>query len=137
LGNAARQPEDRLDRVERLLLELRAELRQVARGRAAAGGDVSDLLTKAAVRRLIHCDKATLEAMLRSRRLRGVPAPSGKGTRIPRSELERYQSAGAPSAAEALAPVKARRAARARPRGPAAVEAAAAIRGIPVPSADK
>jgi excisionase family DNA binding protein len=116
----------RLEYIEHLVLQLRTEVHALAAGRDR---DPLELLTKAAARRLLHCDKPTLDAMLRSGRLRGAPAPSGKGVRIPRAELERLTRPPPP-------PEPPRRPPR-RPSRGAASGPGIAIRAIPVPRGDE
>lgn len=128
MATPARQLEDRLDRIERMLEEL---LR--APGRAAGG-----LLSKREAARRLRIDRtpgATLDQLLRSGRLRSVPALNGRGVRIPVDEVERLLREGL-TPAVAPAPPARRPPGRAR-RGAGASETAEAIRSIPIPKFDE
>ena len=129
MAAGAPQIDDTVARLEALVRRLEERLAAVER---PAG---PELLTKRAAARALGCDRATtLEQLIRSGRLRAVPAPSGKGLRIPRSEVERAKREGlrqAPARAASPAPPRVRPRGSARAR-PAAADVAAAIRSLPV-----
>lgn len=132
---AARQLEDALARLERLERKLDALL---ARGRAPAGGGAA-LVTKRAAARILGCDRGTtLEQLIRSGRLPTVTAPSGKGLRIPRAELERVLREGPVQVVTpATRDARSGKATRAKDRTASAAALTAEIRAIPVPQIEE
>jgi hypothetical protein len=120
---------EQLDRVERLLLDL------VTRERGVARAANAELLSKRAAARRLHIDReTTLEELIRSQRIRTVPALSGAGVRIPSDEVDRLLREGLPPI---VASTPARRApARAKQKPSGAADTARAIRSIPIPRPD-
>lgn len=116
----------RLERIEQLLEDL-----------ARAGpGRRGELLSRREAARRLRVDRtpgATLDQLLRSGRLRAVPALNGRGIRIPSEEVDRVLRNGLPPPPAAP---RARRLSRAR-REASPSEAAAAIRAIPIPKLDE
>jgi excisionase family DNA binding protein len=116
-----------LDRVERLLLDL-------VRERGASRAANAELLSKRAAARRLHVDReTTLEELIRSKRIRTVPALAGGGVRIPSDEVDRLLRDGLPSA---VAPSAARRTPGRAQKCASGAELEQAIRSIPIPRPD-
>lgn len=127
----------KLELVLEELREVKRQLAELVRARPAVpGGDCS--LTKREAARRLRCDRTTtLERLLATGALHSVPAPSGRGLRIPESEIARAIHEGVVArVAEAPPLPRARHTPPRRPRE-AAKDVERSLRQVRVPRDDE